>query len=78
MTSDIKLSHYFLLIKVKSIRILNNQIIQKKISKHHPLCECRKTSTVEYISLQNVFIFIFIFMWISRFTAIMSQCRGNP
>ena len=50
MTSDVKLSHYFLFIEVKLRRVPNIQIIQKTISKHHPLCECRETSTVEYIS----------------------------
>ena len=33
------------------------QYIQEKISKHHPLCECRETSRIEYISLQTVFLF---------------------
>ena len=58
MISDVKWSHYFLLIKVKQRYVLNFQIIQKTISKHHPLCECRKTSTVGYISLQTVFLLI--------------------
>ena len=35
-------------------RVLNTQIIQKIISKHHPVCECRETSPVDYISLQTV------------------------
>ena len=35
MTSDIKLPHYFLLIKVKYRRVLNTEIIQKEISKHY-------------------------------------------
>ena len=36
---------------------LTLKIIQKTISKHHPLCECRETSMVEYISLQTAFLF---------------------
>ena len=43
MTSDVKLSLYFLLMKLnRDVFVLNTQIIQEKISKHHPLCECRK------------------------------------
>ena len=34
MTADVKLSHYLMR------RVFNTQIIQKTISKHHPLCEC--------------------------------------
>ena len=34
MTADVKLSHYLMR------RVVNTQIIQKIISKHHPLCEC--------------------------------------
>ena len=60
MTSDVKLSHYLLLIKVN--RDANSQIIQKTITRHHPVCECRKTSTAEYISLQTVFILIQMFL----------------
>ena len=30
------------------------KIIQRTILKHYPLCGCRETSTVEYISLQTV------------------------
>ena len=55
MTSDVKLLHYFLLIKVEQRRVLNTQIIQKTTSKQHPLCVSRETSTVEYISLKTVF-----------------------
>ena len=59
MTSDINLSPYYLLVKVnKQRRVLNTQIIKKTISKHHPLCDCRKTTTVEYISLQTVFFVV--------------------
>ena len=87
MTSDIKLSHCFLLIEVKEKHVLDAQIIQKTISEHQPLCECRETSTIEPISLQTNFIeskcfevliairmdiTTNIFLWISRFTAILS------
>ena len=50
MTSDVKLSHYFLLLRIKQRRV------QKTISKHHQLCECRETSTAEYI-LHKLFLF---------------------
>ena len=53
---DVKLRHYFGLIKVKYRLAPNTQIIQQTISKHHSLCEYRETSTVEYISLQTVFL----------------------
>ena len=61
MTSFLKLSHYFL--RDVFLADINTQIIQKTISKHHPLCECRETSTVELlqISLQTVFILILMF-----------------
>ena len=55
MTSEFKLSHYFLLIKVKWRHVLNTQFIQKTISKHYPLCECSETFTVEYILLQTLY-----------------------
>ena len=55
MTSEFKLSHYFLLIKVKWRHVLNTQIIQETISKHYPLCECSETFTVEYILLQSLY-----------------------
>ena len=62
MTSDVKLSQYFLLIKVNKLTRVhsekNTQIIEKIISKHHPLCEYRETSTFEHISQNTVFISI--------------------
>ena len=58
MTSDVKLSHYFLLIKVRLRRVLKTEIIPKTISEHHPFCETRKTSTIEYTLLQTVFILV--------------------
>ena len=61
MTYDVKLSHYFLLIKVTWRLVLNTQISQKTISKRNPFCECRETSTVEYISQQSVIILIYMF-----------------
>ena len=60
MTFGVKSLHYYLLIKVKpelQRRVLNTQIIQKTISKHHIPYECSKTSKVEYISLKTVFLF---------------------
>ena len=74
MTSDVKLSHYY-----------HTQIIQKTISKLHLLCECRETSTVEFI-LQTILILFYglefelqyewtphiFFLRISRFTPILS------
>ena len=42
MTSDVKLSNYFLLIKVKSRRVLNIQIIQKTISRQLRLVDVGK------------------------------------
>ena len=71
----------------------NTQIIQGTISKHHPLCERRKTSTFEYKSLETAFMVIKcfevwiavwmdtttnIFSWISRLTTILPRCRGSP
>ena len=71
----------------------NTQIIQETISKHHPLCEWRKTSTFEYKSLETAFMVIKcfevwiavwmdtttnIFSWISRLTTILPRCRGSP
>ena len=61
MTSEFKLSHYFLLIKVKWRHVLNTQIIQKTISKHYPPCQYREAYSVEDISLQTVFILIKMF-----------------
>ena len=56
MTSDVKLSHYFLLIKVINRDMFLHSNHSENNLKHHPLCECRETSTVEYISLHTVFI----------------------
>ena len=61
--------------------VLNTQIIQKTLSKHHPPCEFRKTSTVEYISLQvvfnlNILKFELHYEWTPL--QIISQCRGSP
>ena len=45
MTFDAKLPHHFLLIKdINRDVVLHTQIIQKTISKHHPLCDCKETS----------------------------------
>ena len=51
--SDVKLSHCFLLSKVKNV-LPNTQIIQKtiyNIKQKQALLEYRKTSTVKYTSL---------------------------
>ena len=42
--------------------VLNIQIIQKTISKHYPLSECRKTSAAEYISPQTDFVLFLLFL----------------
>ena len=76
MTSDVKLSYYFLLKKSINRDMFLTLIIQKTVSKHHPFLfwfKCFEVRITTWIDTTAN-----IFLWISCFTIILLQCRGSP